>query len=501
MALVDAGLPNKVMIRRETPDVEQKRGWDVSDSSATILWVRRDLRLSDHAALLAACEAGGPVIPVFIRDESVDNLGAAPKWRLGLGVEHFAEALADKGSRLILRSGRALDVLRALIEETGAKRVFWQRAYDPQAIERDTEVKSSLKDQEIEARSFGGHLMFEPTSVETKTGGPYKVYTPFWNAVKTREVEAPRAAPSRIPAPDTWPDSETLESWHLGHAMYRGAEIVRAHVQLGERAAHSRLGAFMASKVGDYAETRDLPGVDGTSRLSENLALGEISPHQCWHAAMRAREEGKRGAETFMKELVWREFAYHLMVHTPRLLTGNWREDWDAFPWNEDERRAEVKAWKQGRTGIQFVDAAMREMYVTGHMHNRARMIVASYLTKHLMCHWRIGQKWFEDCLIDWDPASNAMGWQWSAGSGPDATPYFRVFNPVTQLDKFDRDRRYTRRWIAEGQGNPPDTALSYFDAIPRSWNMAAGDAYPDPVVDHAEGRKRALSAYENRSF
>lgn len=212
-------------------------------------------------------------------------------------------------------------------------------------------------------------------------------------------------------------------------------------------------------------------------------------------------QDGKPGAETFLKELVWREFAYHLMWHTPRILTDNWREEWQAFPWNEDERKAEVQAWMQGRTGIRFVDAAMREMYVTGRMHNRGRMIVASYLTKHLMCHWKVGLNWFEECLIDWDPASNAMGWQWSAGSGPDATPYFRVFNPVTQLDKFDKDRSYVSRWLAEAYRTPHEDALSFYKAIPRSWSMSSGDAYPEPIVAPDVGRKRALSAYQNRSF
>jgi deoxyribodipyrimidine photo-lyase len=277
--------------------------------------------------------------------------------------------------------------------------------------------------------------------------------------------------------------------------------VVRPFVQLGEASAQARLGAFIAHIIDGYGESRDIPGQDGTSNLSENLALGEISPHQCWHAAQRAMEEGKRGAETFAKELVWREFAYHLMHHTPRILTENWREEWQAFPWNEDERRAEVKAWKQGRTGVQFVDAAMREMYVTGRMHNRGRMIVASYLTKHLMCHWRIGQKWFEHCLIDWDPASNAMGWQWSAGSGPDATPYFRVFNPDTQLDRFDKQRDYVSRWIAEDRANPHADALAYFDAIPQQWGLSKSDPYPAPIVSLSQGRKRALAAYENRDF
>lgn len=470
-------------------------------SSPVLVWFRRDFRLSDHPALHAACKSGRPVIPVFIHDDAVDALGAAPKWRLGLGLDCFDAALREKGSRLVLRRGDALEVLQALAAETGAEAVYWSRLYDPEAIKRDTGVKSALKEQGIEARSFGGHLMFEPWTVETKTGGFYKVYTPFWNMVKSREVEAPLPAPPDISAPDAWPESEDLDSWALGAAMDRGAAVVRPHVRLGEKAAQSRLGAFIAQIVAQYDTTRDQPAVDGTSGLSENLSLGEISPHQCWHAGLHAREEGKPGAETFLKELVWREFAYHLMHHTPQLLTGNWKEDWDAFPWNQDERRAEVQRWKRGKTGIQFVDAAMREMYVTGRMHNRGRMIVASYLTKHLLCHWKIGLKWFEDCLIDWDPASNAMGWQWSAGSGPDATPYFRVFNPVTQLDKFDKHRAYVRRWIAEGRKTPSDEALSYFDAVPRSWGLSPEDHYPEPVVPADEGRKRALDAYENRGF
>ncbi|WP_299731660.1 deoxyribodipyrimidine photo-lyase [uncultured Tateyamaria sp.] len=470
-------------------------------TSPIILWFRRDLRISDHPALSAACASGRPVIPLVIRDAAVDELGAAPKWRWGLGAAHLGQTLKDKGSRLICRSGDAGAVLRDVIAETGAGAVFWSRLYDPAAVARDTEIKASLKDHGIEARSFGGHLMFEPWTVETKTGGYYKVYTPMWNAVKMRDVDAPLPAPGRIPAPETWPESEDIDNWRLGAAMNRGAEIVRPHVRLGESAAQSRLGSFMAHKVATYVQGRDLPGEDGTSGLSENLALGEISPHQCWHAGLRAREEGKPGAETFLKELVWREFAYHLMHHTPRILNQNWKEDWDGFPWNEDERASEVTAWKQGRTGIRFVDASLREMYVTGRMHNRGRMIVASYLTKHLLCHWKIGQAWFEDCLIDWDPASNAMGWQWSAGSGPDATPYFRVFNPVTQLDKFDKNRDYVNRWIAEGRSNPHADALTYFDAIPRSWTLSASDTYPDPIVAADAGRKRALDAYENRGF
>ncbi len=472
-----------------------------SDTSPVLVWIRRDLRLSDHAALTAAAETGRPVIPVFIHDEVVEGLGAAPKWRFGLGVARFAEALEGLRSRLVLRHGPALETLRALVAETGAGAVYWARAYDPAAKARDTGVKAALKDDGLEARSFAGHLLFEPWTVETKTGGFYKVYTPFWNAVKGRDVATPLSAVSSLNAPSKWPKSDRLEDWAMGAAMRRGAEIVSEHVTVGEEAARGRLGAFIGQKVADYAEARDIPGIDGTSRLSENLTYGEISPRVAWHSGRRALEEGKAGAETFLKELVWRDFAYHLAHHTPHIVEGNWRPEWDAFPWTEDATRPEIVAWQRGRTGIEFVDAAMRELYVTGYMHNRARMIVASYLTKHLLGHWKIGLKWFEEHLIDWDPASNAMGWQWSAGSGPDATPYFRVFNPVTQLDKFDRDRSYVRRWIAEGQGRPPATALSYFEAIPVSWGLAADDPYPDPVVTAEDGRKRALEAYESRGF
>ena len=469
-------------------------------SSPTLVWFRRDLRLSDHAALTAACEKDGPVIPVFIQDDSVASLGAAPKWRLGLGLGQLDESLRKLGSKLIFRSGPAEMVLRELVAETGATAVVWSRLYDPQATQRDTAIKAVLKADGIDARSFGGHLMFEPWTTETKTGGYYKVFTPFWNNVKGREVETPLPAPKSIAAPSEWPETETLADWNLGAAMKRGADVVRPFVRLGAEAAQERLATFVDDNVADYVTNRDLPWTDGTSSLSENLALGEISPHQCWHVAQRALFEGVSGAEVFMKQLGWREFAYHLMHHTPRILDSNWKEGWDAFPWNTEDT-AEVLAWKQGRTGIPFVDAAMRELYVTGRMHNRGRMIVASYLTKHLMTDWRVGQKWFEDCLIDWDPACNAMGWQWSAGSGPDATPYFRVFNPVTQLDKFDKNRDYVNRWIAEGHSNPHEDALSFFAAIPKSWQLSADTLYPPAIVTPEQGRKRALSAYETRSF
>ncbi len=480
-------------------------GEDLNNAEAgmtpVIWWVRKDLRLSDNPALQTAMEAGGPVIPVFILDEVFELYGAAPLWRFGLGVARLAKALEAKGSRLILRRGPAADVLAALVEETDAKTVRWSRAYDPDQVARDKRVKSRLEAAGVDAKSAPGHLLFEPWSVETKEGGFYRVYSPFWRAVKDQDVRSLGAAPGNVPAPDNWPESDSLEDWALGAAMKRGAAIVEPYACVGEDAARDSLDRFIEERVATYKSRRDLPAVEATSKLSENLAWGEISPATLWHAGTRALEDGKAEAEHFLKEVVWREFAYHLVWHTPHITERNWRDGWDSFPWVEDGDMPELRAWKQGRTGVLFVDAAMREMYVTGHMHNRARMIVASFLTKHLMGHWRIGQAWFEDCLIDWDPASNAMGWQWTAGSGPDAAPYFRVFNPDTQLEKFDKDGAYAKRWIAEGSSAPSETALSYFDAVPESWGLSPDDPYPDPIVDLSEGRKRALEAYENREF
>jgi deoxyribodipyrimidine photo-lyase len=470
-------------------------------TAPVIYWTRRDFRLTDNPALVAACAGQAPVIPVFLCDEVVEGHGAAPKWRLGLGAQTFAERLEEAGSRLIFRRGAALDCLLKLIAETGATAVHWNRLYDPDSRGRDEAVKAALKDAGIEAVSHAGHVIHEPWTVETGTGGFYKVYTPFWKAVRDRNVAAPLEVPT-LTSPAAWPESDDPSHWRLDAAMDRGAAVVRPHCHVGEATAQGRLGAFIAQKVDDYADNRDRLAVDGTSGLSENLTYGEISARSCWHAGARAMSEGKAGSETFLKELIWRDFAYHLVYHTPRITSTNWRPEWEAFPWNADDRRADVRAWLRGRTGMAIVDAAMREMYVTGRMHNRARMLVASYLTKHLLSHWQIGMRWFEDCLIDWDPASNAMGWQWSAGSGPDATPYFRVFNPETQAEKFDPGGRYRSAWVAELSADPPRTALSYFQAIPRSWDMAPDDTYPtEPVVSAAEGRKRALEAYENRDF
>lgn len=462
-----------------------------------LVWLRRDFRLADHPAMTAAARSGRPVIPVFIHDETVEALGAAPKWRMGEAVARFARTLEGLGSRLILRRGPAGQVLRDLVVETGAGAVYWSRLYDPASKARDTAIKADLRAAGLEAQSFPGHLLFEPWTVETQGGGPYRVYSPYWRAVKGRGVDPALPAVDALPAPAAWPASEELSAWGMGAAMRRGAAVVARHARVGEGAAQDRLAQFLALRIDAYKDRRDFPAEPATSGLSENLTYGEISPRVIWHAGYRRLQEGAAGAEHFLKELVWREFAWHLMHHFPTLATENWRAEWNAFPWRGDSPDAE--RWRRGMTGEPFVDAAMRELYVTGTMHNRARMITASYLTKHLLTDWRVGLKWFEDCLIDWDPAANAMGWQWVAGSGPDAAPYFRIFNPEGQAEKFDKAAAYRRKFIAEGRPVPAPEALSFFEACPRSWGLAPQQRYPAPLISLDAGRKRALTAYEAR--
>jgi deoxyribodipyrimidine photo-lyase len=464
-----------------------------------ILWFRRDLRLSDHPMLMAAVATGRPVIPVFILDPETEALGAAAKWRLGLSLDHFARRLAGLGARLILRRGPALAVLEAVIAETGASGVMWSRLYDPVCKARDAGVKAALKATGCVAESFPGHLLHEPWTVETGQGGFYRVYTPFWRAVKDRELAAAMSAPKALRGPDVWPASEALADWHLGAAMRRGAAVVLPYQCVGEAAASAKLETFLDGPIDHYSDARNLPDRVGTSGLSQNLALGEIGPRHVWHAAMRVwLGGGSSGAETYLKELIWREFAYHLLHHTPHIATSNWRPEWDSFPWRSDNSDAE--RWRRGMTGEPFVDAAMREMYVTGTMHNRGRMIVASYLTKHLMTDWRVGLDWFADCLTDWDPAANAMGWQWAAGSGPDASPYFRIFNPATQAEKFDAGGIYRRRFIAEMSRNPGSEAVAFFEASPRKWRLDPNAPYPAPIIALSDGRDRALAAYGQRN-
>ena len=467
----------------------------------TIVWLRRDLRLTDQPAFHSALERGGAVVPVFILSPDLAEIGAAAKWRLGQSLAALSGDLAAIGSRLILRRGAPDRVLDRLIAETGADAVIWSRLYSCAEMARDSTIKASLTARGLVACSVNSNLLFEPWTIATAAGTMFKVYAPFWRAVARVDVGPCLAQIDRLPAPQIWPASDNLADWAMGAGMDRGGAVVARYCRPGERQALHRLAWFLDGPIARYHTQREQLSLDASSGQSEYLSYGEISARYLWHAGHAALARGEAGAERFLKELVWREFAWHLMFHTPRMISGNWRENWDAFPWRTDHMASDVIAWKQGRTGLPFVDAGMRELYVTGRMHNRVRMIAASFLTKHLICHWKIGMDWFADCLTDWDPASNAMGWQWVAGSGPDAAPYFRVFNPQTQADRFDHGENYVRRWIAEGQINPPETALDYYRAVPLAWNLSPADPYPAPVIGLKEGRARALAAYGNRNF
>ena len=459
-----------------------------------LLWFRRDLRLADHPMLHAAAQTGRPIIPVVILDPVAESWGAASRWRWGEGVRVFAGTLADRGLRLILRRGDAAQVLSRLVAETGAEAVWWSRAYDPGARTRDIAVKAALRAVGTAARSFPGQLLFEPDAVATGQGTGFKVFSAWWRAAQRLDPGRPLPAPGALAPPHDWPASDDLDDWRLGAALRTGEAVLRRYSHPGEGAALARLSGFLEHRLANYADRRDFPADDAASGLSEYLAHGEISPRTIW-TETGWTETGRAGGNAkFLSELGWREFAYHLLHHAPQMATRNWNPDWDRFPWLGDN--ADAEAWRRGMTGEPFVDAALRELFVTGRVHNRARMVAASYLTKHLLTDWRIGLAWFADCLTDWDPAANALGWQWVAGSGPDAAPYFRVFNPVAQAEKFDPGGAYRRRWIAEGQTAPTDDALAFFKAAPRSWALDPRAAYPARRVEPAMGRQIALDAY-----
>ncbi len=465
----------------------------MSNEHPILLWLRRgDLRLADQPALSAAARTGAPILPVFLRDAAVDRLGAAPRWRLEKALESFAQTLAARGMPLILRSGLPAEALSALAKETGARALFLSRTEGDEPVGLD-----GLEAHLPETRSFDGNRLFHPGRVRNASGGQFRVFTAMWRAMRGADIAPPAPIPTTLRPPAQIPRSDRLEDWRLGSDIGRGGPVLARHCGVGEAAAQARLAAFLDEDLAGYEAGRDRLAADACSGLSAFLANGEIGIRQCWHAGLHARDMGNPGAEPFLRQLMWREFAAHLLWHAPELDRRCWRAEWEAFPWRADEDRPEIRAWKRGRTGIELVDAAMREMMVTGVMQNRARMVVASYLCKHLMADWRIGLRWFAQHLVDWDAANNALGWQWVAGCGPDASPFFRVFNPDTQAKKFDPDGAYRRRWLAEGTLVPEPTALEFHEAAPRAWKLSPQDAVPAPVVGLAEGRAVALAGWQ----
>ena len=470
----------------------------------SLVWFRRDLRLEDQPALLAAISLGNPVIPIFIHssdDEGNWPSGAASQWWLNHSLLRLNESLVSLGSRLILRRGEPRKELLSLIEETDAAAVFWTRRYEPSSIEYDSKIKADLKSQGVHVESSNGQLLFEPWEIQTKEGRPYQVFTSFWKSCLNRpEPAPPQPAPNQIPLPSDWPRSLSIPELGLVPAIAWDAGL-KAAWSPGSESACIELRRFLDSAVGEYGSARNQPAIRGTSRLSPHLHFGEISPRTVWHETQRLRQGRSRqsvesGSETFLREIGWREFAYHLLFHFPQTDQQPLRSEFTRFPWRDDADG--LKAWQRGKTGFPIVDAGMRELWSTGWMHNRVRMIVASFLVKDLLVPWQRGAEWFWDTLVDADLASNTLGWQWTAGCGADAAPYFRVFNPVLQSEKFDPEGDYLRRWLPELTNLPlpflhaPWTAPS---TVLAKAGVQLGKTYPHPVVDHSEARQRALQA------
>ena len=470
-------------------------------TAPSILWFREDLRLADNSALKAAIEAGGPVIPVFIwsPDEAGDWApGAASKWWLHQALKGLSEAWQVKGGQLILRDGDSLAELRDIIEKTGAKRVFWNRRYQSPQRELDADIKRQLRDEGIEVESFNSSLLNEPHTAATDGGNPYKVYTPYWKKVKDRPIE-PIAEPdfNAIQFPDAYPQAVALDTLDLlpEKQWYRK---FYPHWEVSEAAAQERLDQFLNKAVEDYNEARNIPSEDGTSCLSPYLHWGLISPRQVMALLAKKQDLRAEGAQVFAKEIYWREFAYNVLYHFPKTPDAPLHEKYADFPWEPDAET--LKRWQRGQTGYPIVDAGMRQLYATGWMHNRVRMVVSSLLVKHLLQDWRKGASWFWDTLVDADLASNTLGWQWSAGCGADAAPYFRVFNPITQGQKFDAEGEYVRKWVPEIAKLPNKYIHEPWEAptgILEYAGVELGKDYPEPIIEHKKGRERALAALD----
>jgi deoxyribodipyrimidine photo-lyase len=463
---------------------------------SVVLWFRRDLRLADNPALRAAVATGLPILPVFVWDPEGDGQpapGAASRWWLHQSLLRLRESLRAHGSRLILRRGPAAASLAQLAEQAHAHRIFANRIFDPDALRAEPRLTEDLRSAGIALEIFHTGLLWPPGTLRSSSGRVFQVFTPFWRACSNRrsELRTPLPAPRTLLSPQRWPTSAPLGRLALEPKIDWAAGI-RAAWTPGESAALARLRSFARVHLADYATERDRPDHDGVSRLSSHLHFGEISSLQIWQAIA-----DQSGAEPFLRQIAWREFAHHLLVEHPRTLREPWNPRFRHFPWRRNRRW--LTAWQRGRTGYPFVDAAMRQLWTTGWMHNRARMVVASFLVKHLLIPWQDGAAWFLDTLVDADLANNTLGWQWVAGCGFDAAPYFRIFNPIAQGQKFDPHGDYVRRWVPELQSLSSKWIHQPWAAPPAvlaNADIRLGKDYPRPVVDHATARAAALAAF-----
>ncbi len=472
-------------------------------SRPVIVWFRDDLRLSDHPALSAAVRSGRPVIPLYILDDRLGRPpGGAARWWLHHSLLALAASLSataigpQRPARLILRRGPAAEVLRKLIETTDASGVICNRSYDPDREAADRVLRSTLR---CEFETLPGALLAEPSALRTGGGDPFRIFTAFWNRLSSLEIAAPLPKPRLIPGHAGTLESERLEDWKL---LPRVAWDEQFHSLWtpGEQGAAARVRTFLGKRLADYRNTRDNPSLEGTSRLSPHLRFGEVSARQLWHAVLHghAHAPSELTGNGFLRELGWREFAQHTLHHFPSLPERALRREFEAFEWREDA--AALEAWQRGRTGYPIVDAGMRELWHTGWMHNRVRMIVGSFLVKDLLLPWQRGEAWFWDTLVDADRASNALNWQWVSGCGVDAAPYFRIFNPVAQSERFDPEGAYLRRWLPELRELPAPAIHSPWTIAPlvlASAGVRLGETYPWPLVEHAAARKAALARFE----
>lgn len=471
----------------------------MSDPTPGLLWLTRDLRLADNPALLAAI-ADGPLLAVFCVDRLTLAQGAASRWRLGQGLMAFDAALRRRtgGKGIVVLRGEPDALLPDLARRFGVRRAHQSHWPAPGMRALQDRVRAALRPAGAELALHPGLLLLRPKALRTGAGGAYRVYSPFARALRAHGPDAPAPdAPARIAAFAAAPEGEDLARLDLAPDLRRGrAALERFALPAGEAAAEERLAAFL-DRAADYPAGRDRPDLDATSGLSDHLAQGEIGPRRLWSIAAtraEARPEVAVGIEKFLAEVIWREFSWHLLIDFPEMAERCWREEWEAFPWRNDGPG--LTGWLRAETGVALVDAGLREMWVSGRMHNRVRMVVASWLTKHLLTDWRAGLAHFADCLTDWDPAANAMNWQWVAGCGPDAAPYFRIFNPEKQAEQYDPEGRYRRRWLAGFAGARTPEAAAWLDSAPRSWRVA--DEWR--AGDHAalgQGRARALAALE----
>ncbi len=470
----------------------------------SIVWFRRDLRLADHPALVAALAGGGRVVALYVHapdEEAPWQPGGASRWWLHHSLATLDAALKERGGELVLARGPTLAALLDVARATGARAVHWNRTYEPALTARDTAIKAALREAGLEATSHAGNLLFEPWTVRNGSGEPFRVFTPFWRALAGRlaEVAAPLPAPSAVPAATRKAQGVPLDALGLLPRIRWDAGFA-AQWTPGEAGALARLADFLDADAAGYADQRDRPDLTGTSRLSPHLHFGEVSPRQALVAshAVLEREGARRGTESFLREVGWREFGHHLLYAFPHTTERPMDPRYERFDWRPDP--ALLGAWQHARTGIPIVDAGMRELWHTGWMHNRVRMIAASFLVKNLQQPWLDGARWFHDTLVDADLASNTMGWQWVAGCGADAAPYYRVFNPVLQSERFDPARAYLRRWLPELARLPDEWLHRPYAAPPpvlAAAGVVLGREYPDPVVDLAGSRVRALEAWQ----